>query len=79
MAKIGQYPTTGTPTLADKVIGTSVSNQDETVNFTLTDILSLPFPNVPVHANNAAAILAGLQVGDKYRITGTDYLGVVWS
>jgi hypothetical protein len=79
MARISQYPTTGTPTLADKVIGTSVSNQDETVNFTLTDILSLPLPNVPVYPNNAAAILAGLEVGQQYRITGTDQLGVVWS
>jgi hypothetical protein len=77
MARISQYPTTGTPTLADKVIGTSVSNQDETVNFTLTDILSLPLPSVPVYANNAAALLAGLVAGNVYRITGTDYLGVV--
>ena len=79
MARISQYSTTGTPSLSDKVIGTSVSNQDETVNFTLSDILSLPLPNVPVHANNAAAILAGLEVGQQYRITGTDQLGVVWS
>lgn len=79
MARISQYATTGTPSLSDKVIGTSVSNEDETVNFTLLDILSLPLPNVPVHANNAAAILAGLEVGQQYRITGTDQLGVVWS
>lgn len=79
MARISQYATTGTPSLSDKVIGTSVSNEDETVNFTLSDILSLPLPNVPVHANNAAAILAGLEVGQQYRITGTDQLGVVWS
>jgi|TARA_R110000868_G_scaffold3103_2_gene20694 hypothetical protein len=77
MARIAQYPTTGVPTLADKVIGTSVSNQDETVNFTLADILSLPLPSVPVYANNAAALLAGLVAGNVYRITGTDYLGVV--
>lgn len=79
MARISQYATTGTPSLSDKVIGTSVSNEDETVNFTLSDILSLPLPSVPVHANNAAAILAGLEVGQQYRITGTDQLGVVWS
>jgi len=79
MGKISQYAVTGVPSLSDKVIGTSVSNDDETVNFTLADILSLPLPNVPVHANNAAAILAGLEVGQQYRITGTDQLGVVWS
>jgi hypothetical protein len=79
MARISQYATTGTPSLSDKVIGTSVSNEDETVNFTLSDILSLPLPNVPVYPNNAAAILAGLEVGQQYRITGTDHLGVVWS
>jgi len=78
MGKISQYTVTGTPSLADKVIGTSVNNQDETVNFTLADIKSLPFPNVPVYPNNAAAIVAGLTDGDVYRITGTDYLGVVW-
>jgi hypothetical protein len=78
MARISQYPTTGTPTLADKVIGTSVSNQDETVNFTLTDILSLPLPNVPVYDNNGDAQLAGLVAGNVYRITGTGYLGVVY-
>jgi hypothetical protein len=77
MARISSYPITGTPTLADKVIGTNVSNQDETVNFTLSDILSLPLPSVPVYANNAAALLAGLVAGNVYRITGTDYLGVV--
>jgi hypothetical protein len=77
MARISSYPITGTPTLADKVIGTNVSNQDETVNFTLADILSLPLPSVPVYLNNAAALLAGLVAGNVYRITGTDYLGVV--
>jgi hypothetical protein len=77
MARISSYPITGTPTLADKVIGTNVSNQDETVNFTLADILSLPLPSVPVYLNNAAALSAGLVAGNVYRITGTDYLGVV--
>jgi hypothetical protein len=30
-----------------------------------------------VYANNAAALAAGLVAGNVYRITGTDYLGVV--
>jgi hypothetical protein len=32
---------------------------------------------VPVHADNAAALLAGLVAGQLYRATGTDYLCVV--
>jgi hypothetical protein len=32
---------------------------------------------VPEHADNAAAVLAGLPVKEFYRITGTDHLGVV--
>jgi hypothetical protein len=33
---------------------------------------------VPVYANNAAAVAAGLAVGKIYRITGTDNAGVVY-
>jgi hypothetical protein len=29
------------------------------------------------YANNAAAVAAGLVVGDFYRLTGTDYVGIV--
>jgi len=62
---------------ADKLIGTDAEDQNKTKNFTVGDILALPLPNVPVYANNAAALSAGLVAGNVYRITGTDYLGVV--
>ena len=77
MAKISSYPVDGTPDLADKLIGTDVNDSNITKNYTISDILSLPLPNVPVYADNAAALLGGLVTGNVYRITGTDYLGVV--
>jgi len=77
MAKISQYAVDGTPSLSDKLIGTEVANSNETKNYTIGSILSLPLPSVPVYANNAAALAAGLVAGNVYRITGTDYLGVV--
>jgi hypothetical protein len=36
------------------------------------------FANVPNHAGNAAAILAGLNVGDIYRVTGTGNMHIVF-
>ena len=77
MGKISQYAVNGTPSISDKLIGTEVNNSDETKNYTIGDILSLPLPNVPVYANNAAALVGGLVAGNVYRITGTEYLGVV--
>lgn len=41
MAKISTYATDGTPSLADKVIGTEVDNNNATKNYTISDILSL--------------------------------------
>jgi hypothetical protein len=41
MAKISTYATDGTPSLADKVIGTEVENSNATKNYTISDILSL--------------------------------------
>jgi hypothetical protein len=77
MAKINDYSTDTNVTISDKLIGTDAENTNATKNFLIADILSLPLPNVPVYANNAAAILGGLVAGNVYRITGTDYLGVV--
>ena len=77
MGKISQYAVNGTPSISDKLIGTEVTNSNETKNYTIGDILSLPLPNVPVYANNAAALAGGLVAGNVYRITATDYLGVV--
>jgi hypothetical protein len=77
MAKISSYPVDSSVSLSDKLIGTDAENSNETKNYLISDILSLPLPNVPVYANNAAAVLGGLAENQVYRITGTDYLGVV--
>lgn len=77
MAKINSYPTDGNVTFSDKLIGTDAEDSNATKNFTVGDILNLPLQNVPVYANNAAAIAGGLAVGKIYRITGTDQAGVV--
>jgi hypothetical protein len=39
---------------------------------------SYNFANVPNYANNATAILAGLSVGDIYRVTGTGNMHIVF-
>jgi hypothetical protein len=77
MAKISTYPISGTPTLSDKLIGSDPNDLELTKNYTISQILSLPFPVVPVYADNAAALSGGLVAGNIYRITGTDFLGVV--
>lgn len=77
MGNINSYSTDNNVTYNDKLIGTDAEDQNKTKNFTVGDILALPLPNVPVYADNAAAIAAGLVAGNVYRITGTDYLGVV--
>lgn len=77
MANINSYATDNNVSYNDKLIGTDAEDQNKTKNFTVGDILSLPLPSVPVYANNAAALAAGLVAGNVYRITGTDNLGVV--
>jgi hypothetical protein len=77
MARISSYSVDGSVSLDDKLIGTDAENSNETKNFLISDILALPLPNVPVYANNADAIDGGLAENQVYRISGTDYLGVV--
>jgi hypothetical protein len=78
MSTISSYPNDGNVTYSDKLIGTDANDSNKTKNFTVGDILALPIPTVPVYANNAAALAAGLAVGKIYRITGTDNAGVVY-
>ena len=78
MGTINSYATDNNVTYNDKLIGTDAEDQNKTKNFTVGDILALPLPNVPVYANNAAAIAGGLVVGRVYRITGTGQLGIVY-
>lgn len=77
MATINSYAIDGSVSYNDKLIGTDAEDSNKTKNFTVGDILALPLQNVPVYANNAAAIAGGLVVGNVYRITDTDQLGVV--
>jgi len=77
MATINSYATDNSVSYNDKLIGTDAEDSNKTKNFTIGSILSLPLPSVPVYANNAAALAAGLVAGNIYTITGTDYLGVV--
>lgn len=87
MGKINSYPENSTPQLNDKLVGTRVGNSppNATYNFTPALLLALfeanfsataiVIANVPVYADNAAAVTAGLAVGQIYR-TG-DNLKVV--
>ena len=87
MGKINSYPINALPELDDKLIGTRVGGtpNDATYNFTAAELLELfqqnfnsaaiVIANVPVYADNAAAVTAGLAVGQLYR-TG-DNLKVV--
>jgi hypothetical protein len=78
MANISSYSTDNSVSYADKLIGTDAEDSNKTKNFTIGSILSMPLPSVPVYADNAAALAAGLVVGRVYRITGTGQLGVVF-
>lgn len=78
MAKISSYPNDTTVSYDDKLIGTDAQDDNVTKNFTIGSILSMPLPNVPVYADNAAAIAGGLVAGNVYRITGGGQLGVVY-
>ena len=87
MGKINSYPIIAIPKLDDKLVGTSVDGNppNATYNFTPADLLALFEANfnaaaiviadVPVYADNAAALLGGLIAGQIYR-TG-DYLKIV--
>ena len=54
MAKISTYPNI-TPTLSDRIIGTDSTNNDETVNFLISDIVSLIQSNAYVPYTGAAS------------------------
>ena len=87
MGKINSYPVNALPKLNDRLVGTSTGGVplNGTYNFTPAELLQLFQSNfnaaamiiadVPVYADNAAALLGGLIAGQIYR-TG-DYLKVV--
>lgn len=87
MSKISSYPINALPMLDDKLVGTRTEGTppNATYNFTPAELLQLFQENFsapaividscPVYADNAAALLGGLTVGQLYR-TG-DYLKIV--
>ncbi len=87
MSKISQYPINALPELNDKLVGTRIGGNppNGTYNFTLAELLTLISNNltatsfilsdVPQYADNAAAVNAGLDIGQVYR-TG-DLLKIV--
>jgi hypothetical protein len=79
MSKINDYTVVTAPQLDDRLIGTRVAGTPEnaTYNFTPALLLALyeanlsaaamVISNVPVYADNAAAVAAGLAIGKLYR------------
>ena len=78
MTKISQYPDDTEITLEDKLVGTDAENSLETKNFTFADVISFlqqnllimntpSFTGVLEYADNAAAVTAGLEIGNIYR------------
>ena len=79
MSKINDYPVVTPPALDDKLIGTRTGGSPENATFNFTPALLLTLfqanfsataiviANVPVYADNAAAVSAGLSVGELYR------------
>lgn len=77
--KINSYTIVALPKLDDRLVGTSVDGTppNGTYNFTPAELLELFQQNfnaaaiviadVPVYADNAAAVTAGLAVGQLYR------------
>ena len=75
MARISTYPLDGTNASTDKLLGTDENNVT-TKNFAIQNITTyINTQTVPEHADNAAAVAAGLSVGARYR-TG-DFLKIV--
>lgn len=85
--KINSYTIVALPKLDDKLVGTSVDGvpPNGTYNFTPAELLELfeanfnapaiVIANVPIYADNAAAVAGGLAIGKLYR-TG-DILKIV--
>ena len=75
MARISTYPLDGTIASTDKLLGTDENNVT-TKNFAIQNITTyINTQTVSEHADNAAAIAAGLPVCTRYR-TG-DLLKIV--
>ena len=75
MARISTYPLDGAIAATDKILGTDEDSL-ATKNFQVSALTNYINPlTLPEHADNAAAITAGLTAGARYR-TG-DFLKIV--
>jgi len=73
MAIISTYPISGQVNLTDILIGSDEQDANKTKNYTVESILALLAQStvaLPVYADNAAAVSAGLAVGRLYRNAG---------
>ena len=70
MGKISTYSVLSTPTATDKLIGTDVTPNNETKNFTIDSLFTVVV-TLPVFANNVTALAGGLVIGRLYKtVTG---------
>jgi hypothetical protein len=70
MGKISTYSVLSTPIATDKLIGTDVTTNNETKNFTIDSLFTVVV-TLPVFANNVAALAGGLVIGRLYQtVTG---------
>jgi len=70
MGKISTYSVLSTPKATDKLIGTDVTTNNETKNFTINSLFTVVV-TLPVFANNVAALAGGLVIGRLYQtVTG---------
>lgn len=75
MAKISTYPPVSSPTLSDLLIGTEVTNDNATVNFSISDILALGSGlYVPYTGANANVDLGTYTLSSG----GADFFGPVY-
>ncbi len=73
MAIISTYPISGQVNLTDILIGSDEQDANKTKNYTVESILELLAQStvtLPIYADNAAAVSAGLAVGRMYRNAG---------
>lgn len=70
MGKISTYSVLSTPIATDKLIGTDVTTNNETKNFTIDSLFTVVL-TLPVFTNNVAALAGGLVIGRFYQtVTG---------
>lgn len=67
MSKISTYPDITIPSLSDLLLGTDVSDSNNTKNFEIRDVLFLLGSTLLSFNDNAAALAGGLSVGSLYK------------